>query len=55
MHGNASLEQTVFNARGILEALGKREVPVYPGAAKPIERDAVHAVDIHGNWSLESS
>ena len=33
----------------MLEAIGKREVKVYAGAAKPIVRDAVHAVDIHGN------
>jgi uridine nucleosidase len=49
VHGNAALDQTTFNTRGILEAIGKRNIKVYSGAAKPIVRDAVHAADIHGN------
>ncbi|KAF2020581.1 Inosine/uridine-preferring nucleoside hydrolase [Aaosphaeria arxii CBS 175.79] len=53
VHGNASLDQTTFNTRGVLEALGKREVKVYSGAAKPIVRDAVHAADIHGESGLD--
>ncbi|PVH99755.1 Inosine/uridine-preferring nucleoside hydrolase [Periconia macrospinosa] len=53
VHGNASLDQTTYNGRGILEALGKRNVKIYSGAAKPIQRDAVHAVDIHGESGLD--
>lgn len=49
MHGNASLDRTTFNTRCILEAIGKRDIKVYPGASKPIVRKAVHAADIHGN------
>ncbi|KAF2637207.1 Inosine/uridine-preferring nucleoside hydrolase [Massarina eburnea CBS 473.64] len=53
VHGNASLEQTTFNARGMLEAIGKSDVKVYSGASKPIVRDAVHAADIHGESGLD--
>lgn len=48
VHGNAALDQTTYNTRAILEAIGRRDVKVYSGAAKPIIRDAVHAADIHG-------
>lgn len=52
VHGNSSIDQTTFNTRGILEAIGKRDIKVYPGAEKPIQRNAVHAVDIHGESGL---
>ncbi|KAF5852111.1 hypothetical protein GGP41_000847 [Bipolaris sorokiniana] len=53
VHGNAALDQTTYNTRAILEAVGRRDVKVYSGAAKPIARDAVHAVDIHGESGLD--
>ncbi|KAF2676130.1 Inosine/uridine-preferring nucleoside hydrolase [Lentithecium fluviatile CBS 122367] len=53
VHGNAALDQTTFNARGMLEAIGKRGINVYSGAAKPIVREAVHAADIHGESGLD--
>ncbi|KAL5116847.1 Uridine nucleosidase 1 [Pleosporales sp. CAS-2024a] len=53
VHGNAALDQTTFNTRAILEAIGRRHVNVYPGAAKPIIRHAVHAADIHGESGLD--
>lgn len=53
VHGNAALQQTTFNTRAILEAIGKRDINVYPGAAKPISRNAVHAADIHGESGLD--
>ncbi|KAJ4399543.1 Uridine nucleosidase 1 [Didymella pomorum] len=53
VHGNAALDQTTFNTRAILEALGRRDIQVYSGAAKPIVRDAVHAADIHGESGLD--
>ncbi|ORY12549.1 Inosine/uridine-preferring nucleoside hydrolase domain-containing protein [Clohesyomyces aquaticus] len=53
VHGNAPLDQTTFNTRGILEALGKGHINVYPGAAKPITREVVHAADIHGESGLD--
>ncbi|KAF1919108.1 Inosine/uridine-preferring nucleoside hydrolase domain-containing protein [Ampelomyces quisqualis] len=53
VHGNATLDQTTFNTRAILEAIGRRDVKVHSGAAKPIVRDAVHAADIHGESGLD--
>lgn len=53
MYGNAPLEQTTYNTRSILEALGRRDVRVHPGSAKPISRSAVHAADIHGVSGLD--
>jgi uridine nucleosidase len=48
IHGNASLEKTTANAGSVLEAIGRPEIPVYPGAKKPFCRIAVHAPSIHG-------
>ncbi|EUC32950.1 hypothetical protein COCCADRAFT_97267 [Bipolaris zeicola 26-R-13] len=53
VHGNAALDQTTYNTRAILEAIGRRDVKVCSGAAKPIARDAVHAADIHGESGLD--
>ncbi|KAF2275093.1 Inosine/uridine-preferring nucleoside hydrolase [Westerdykella ornata] len=53
VHGNSPLEQTSYNTRSILEALDKRDIKVYPGAPKPILREALHAVDIHGESGLD--
>ncbi|XTI93985.1 Inosine/uridine-preferring nucleoside hydrolase [Cenococcum geophilum] len=53
VHGNAPLEQTTYNTRSILEALGRRDVRVHPGSAKPTSRSAVHAADIHGVSGLD--
>jgi len=48
VHGNASLSRTTYNALSLLTAMGKAEIPVYPGASFGLIRDAVHAPDIHG-------
>lgn len=48
IHGNSSLANTTANAGSILEAIGRPEIPVFPGANKPYCRPAVHAPDIHG-------
>jgi uridine nucleosidase len=48
VHGNSSLENTTRNTLSVLEAIGRRDVPVYPGVAKPFCREAVHAPSIHG-------
>ncbi|PGH17333.1 hypothetical protein AJ79_01217 [Helicocarpus griseus UAMH5409] len=55
VHGNGSLANTTVNAGSILEAIGKPEIPVYPGAAKPFCRAAVHAPDIHGESGLDGT
>ena len=55
VYGNAALDQTTYNTRAILEAIGRRDVKVYSGAAKPIVRDTVHAADIHGTYAITST
>ncbi|KAJ5157270.1 uncharacterized protein N7482_008370 [Penicillium canariense] len=55
IHGNASLEDTTYNARSILEAIGRPEVPVYPGSRKPFSRPPLHAPDIHGESGLDGT
>ncbi|KAJ5477356.1 hypothetical protein N7539_007500 [Penicillium diatomitis] len=55
IHGNASLENTTYNARSILEAIGRPDIPVYPGSPKPFSRPALHAPDIHGESGLDGT
>ncbi|EEH45274.2 trifunctional uridine nucleosidase/nicotinamide riboside hydrolase/nicotinic acid riboside hydrolase [Paracoccidioides brasiliensis Pb18] len=55
VHGNSSLENTTRNAGSILEAIGRSDIPVYPGVAKPFCRVAVHAPDIHGESGLDGT
>lgn len=53
VHGNAPLKQTTYNTRSILQAIGRIDIRVHSGSAKPITRDAVHAADIHGMLGLD--
>ncbi|KKK12283.1 hypothetical protein P175DRAFT_0478478 [Aspergillus ochraceoroseus IBT 24754] len=55
IHGNASLENTTINATRVLEAIGKPEIPVYPGSKKPFCRPAVHAPNIHGDSGIDGT
>ncbi|KAI9720799.1 MAG: hypothetical protein M1812_002638 [Candelaria pacifica] len=55
VHGNASLAQTTANAGSVLTAIGKADVPVYPGTSKPFCRDAVYAPNIHGATGLDGT
>ncbi|KAE9965187.1 hypothetical protein BLS_007798 [Venturia inaequalis] len=55
VHGNASLVNTTRNSLSILEAIGRRDVAVFPGAAKPFCRKAVHAAGIHGESGLDGT
>jgi uridine nucleosidase len=55
VYGNASLENTTYNTRAILKAIGREDIPVYPGAAKPYCRETVHAPDIHGESGLDGT
>lgn len=48
MYGNAPLEKTTNNALAVLEAIGRPEVAVIPGAAKPFCRVHHAADEIHG-------
>ncbi|TGZ83690.1 Inosine/uridine-preferring nucleoside hydrolase [Ascodesmis nigricans] len=55
VHGNASLENVTYNAHAILTAIGRTDVPVYAGCAKPFMRPAVHAPDIHGHSGIDGT
>ncbi|KAL6231156.1 hypothetical protein BDW75DRAFT_51344 [Aspergillus navahoensis] len=55
IHGNASLDNTTINATRILEAIGRPEIPVYPGTKKPFCRPAVHAPNIHGDSGIDGT
>ncbi|KAL4871561.1 hypothetical protein BDV12DRAFT_163972 [Aspergillus spectabilis] len=55
IHGNASLENTTINATRVLEAIGRPDIPVYPGTKKPFCRPAVHAPNIHGDSGIDGT
>ncbi|KAF2666753.1 nucleoside hydrolase [Microthyrium microscopicum] len=55
VHGNSSLENTTRNSLSVLEAIGRRDIPVYPGAAKPFCREVAHAESIHGESGLDGT
>jgi inosine-uridine nucleoside N-ribohydrolase len=50
--GNVSLELANLNALKMLEFLGATDVPVSPGASKPLACEAVDGVGIHGRTGL---
>ena len=50
--GNSTIENTTRNTRFILDFLGKKTIPVYSGARKPLERDLIQAI-VHGASGLE--
>ena len=47
-YGNATLQQTTRNVRSLLELVQRTDVPVYPGADRPLLRDLVTAPETHG-------
>ncbi|KAH8647586.1 nucleoside hydrolase [Tricladium varicosporioides] len=55
VHGNSSLPHTTHNALSLLTALGRPDIPVYPGAAESLHRPAVHAPAIHGESGLDGT
>ena len=55
VYGNAPLSKTTYNTRAILKGIGREDVPVYAGAAKPFCREASHASDIHGESGLDGT
>lgn len=50
--GNVEVEQCTRNALKILEIASRTDVPVYPGASRPLARDAHYAKFIHGENGL---
>lgn len=55
VYGNAPLQNTTYNTRAILKAIGRTDVPVYPGSAKPFCREVVHSPEIHGETGLDGT
>ncbi|KAI0600816.1 Inosine/uridine-preferring nucleoside hydrolase domain-containing protein [Biscogniauxia sp. FL1348] len=56
VHGNASLDNTTNNALSILAAISKhRDVNVYPGASRALQRAPIHATAIHGESGLDGT
>ncbi|OJK02812.1 hypothetical protein ASPACDRAFT_40125 [Aspergillus aculeatus ATCC 16872] len=55
IHGNSSLDNTTVNATRVLEAIGRSDIPVYPGTKKPFCRPAVHAPNIHGDSGIDGT
>lgn len=55
VYGNAPLDHTTYNTRAILKAIAREDVPVYAGAEKPFQREAVHAPSIHGESGLDGT
>jgi pyrimidine-specific ribonucleoside hydrolase len=49
--GNSTIENTTRNARFILDFIGRKDIPIYSGAAKPLRRELVQAV-VHGASGL---
>lgn len=47
-YGNATLDKTTRNAREVLARVGRPDVPVLPGAERPLVRPLVTAPETHG-------
>ncbi|KIW96434.1 uncharacterized protein Z519_03503 [Cladophialophora bantiana CBS 173.52] len=52
VHGNAPLSKCTFNALSVLEAIGRPDIPVFPGLSRPFCRTVHTAPDIHGASGL---
>ena len=50
--GNVELEKTFQNARNLAAFLGRKDVPVYAGAARPLFREPRTATFVHGENGL---
>ncbi len=50
--GNVPLDIGTGNALKVLALLERNDVPVYPGAGRPLRREAVYATEVHGPRGL---
>jgi inosine-uridine nucleoside N-ribohydrolase len=53
VYGNQTLEKTTANAIRVLELAGRGEIPVAPGADRPLVRDLFLADYVHGESGLD--
>ena len=51
--GNQTLEKTAVNARRVCTVAGIVDVPIVPGAGRPLRREPIVAADIHGSSGLD--
>jgi inosine-uridine nucleoside N-ribohydrolase len=51
--GNQTLEKTTANAIRVLDHIGRTDVPVAAGAARPLVRELRVAADVHGESGLD--
>ena len=51
--GNVSLEKTAYNTRRVLTLLGRADIPVAAGAAKPLLGKPMDAPSVHGVSGLD--
>ncbi len=51
--GNQTLDKTTANAIRVLDHVGRREIPVAAGAARPLVRDLRVAAEVHGETGLD--
>ncbi|ODV84635.1 hypothetical protein CANARDRAFT_8615 [[Candida] arabinofermentans NRRL YB-2248] len=54
-YGNVSLENTTSNALRFLTTINKTNIPVYPGAAVPLEASVDFCPEVHGSTGLNGS
>lgn len=52
MAGNIGIDNTTRNAGRLLAAMGRSDIPVITGAAKPLARGVIDISDIHGSDGL---
>lgn len=52
MAGNIGIDNTTRNAGRLLAAMGRSDIPVITGAAKPLARGMIDISDIHGSDGL---
>jgi inosine-uridine nucleoside N-ribohydrolase len=53
VHGNQTLEKTTANALRVLDLVGRADVPVAPGADRPLVRELTVASHVHGDSGLD--
>jgi inosine-uridine nucleoside N-ribohydrolase len=51
--GNQTLDRTTANALRVLEFVGRGDIPVAAGAARPLVRELHVAADVHGETGLD--
>ena len=51
--GNQTLEKTTTNALRVLELVGRGDVPVAAGAARPLVRERDVAAHVHGETGMD--